>query len=155
MRPGHEADRSIRSSGQNKNVWSYNFTPPFSFLARCLSKHGDSFTSNFLYSDNGLIFSRPPKLSLCDPHAVYVPMYPPFQLSNASTNRYEIWYVYHGVWAYLNGVLHKSFPSVCVSVCVSLLSLLGNGSVNTFPRQQIHATVEELLDARVCGSLPI
>jgi hypothetical protein len=41
-----------------------------------------------------------------------------------------------------------------VSVYVSLLSLSGNGSVNTFPRQQIHATIE-LLDARVCWSLPV
>jgi hypothetical protein len=30
---------------------------------------------------------------------------------------------------------------------VSFLSVLGNGSVNTFPRQQKHATVEELLEA--------
>jgi hypothetical protein len=31
--------------------------------------------------------------------------------------------------AHLNGVFHKSLPSVCVSVCVSLLSLLGKCSV--------------------------
>jgi hypothetical protein len=34
-----------------------------------------------------------------------------------------------------------------VPVSVSPLSLLGNGSVNTFPRQRIHETIEELLDA--------
>jgi hypothetical protein len=33
-----------------------------------------------------------------------------------------------------------------VSVCVSPLSLRGNGSVNKFPRQRIHATIE-LLDS--------
>jgi hypothetical protein len=66
----------------------------------------------------------------------------PYQLLNASTNLYETWHVYHGTWAHFNGVLHKSLPSVCVSIP---LSLLGNGSVNTFPRQRIHAT--ELLDA--------
>jgi hypothetical protein len=71
--------------------------------------------------------------------------------------------VYHGNWAHLNGILHKSLPSVCVSICISLLSLLCNSSVNTFPQQQIHATIGELLDAsfsmwsvsyerRVCGS---
>jgi hypothetical protein len=48
---------------------------------------------------------------------------------NAWTNLYETWYVCHGTWAHLNGVLHKSAPSVCVSVCVSLLSLRGKGSV--------------------------
>jgi hypothetical protein len=44
-------------------------------------------------------------------------------------------------------VFHKFFPSVCVSARASLLSLLGKGSVNTFPRQRIHATIKELLDA--------
>jgi hypothetical protein len=34
-----------------------------------------------------------------------------------------------------------------VSVCVFPLSLLGNGSVNTFPRQRIHVTIANLLDA--------
>jgi hypothetical protein len=29
-------------------------------------------------------------------------------------------------WAHLNGILHKSLTSVCVSACVSPLSLLGN-----------------------------
>jgi hypothetical protein len=41
----------------------------------------------------------------------------------------------------------NSLQSVCVSVCVSLLSLLGNGPINTFARQRIQATIEELLDA--------
>jgi hypothetical protein len=36
-----------------------------------------------------------------------------------------------------------------LSVCVSLLSLLGTGSVNTIQWQRIHATIEELL-GRVC-----
>jgi hypothetical protein len=46
-----------------------------------------------------------------------------------------------------------------------LVSLLGKGSVNSFPRQRIHAAAEELLDVsfpvrsvsyerRVCGSVP-
>jgi hypothetical protein len=37
--------------------------------------------------------------------------------------------VYHANGVHLNGVLHKSLPSVCVSLCVTLLSLQGNGSV--------------------------
>jgi hypothetical protein len=37
---------------------------------------------------------------------------------------------------------------------VSLLSLLGGGSVNTFPRQQIQAATEELLDACACLCIP-
>jgi hypothetical protein len=60
-------------------------------------------------------------------------------------------------------LLHRSLPSVCVSVCVSLLSLLDKGtvkcippfvvsnfSVNTFPRQRIHPTIKELFDASFC-----
>jgi hypothetical protein len=35
---------------------------------------------------------------------------------------------------------------VSVSVFVYLFSLLGNSSVNTFPRQRIYATVDEFLD---------
>jgi hypothetical protein len=58
---------------------------------------------------------------------------PPYQRLNAWTNFYETWYVYHGTWAQLNGVLHKSLPPVCVSLCVSLISLLGKCSVKCIP----------------------
>jgi hypothetical protein len=60
---------------------------------------------------------------------------PPSHLLNASTNVYETLYVrvYHCTRAHLNGVLHKSLPSFCVSVCISLLSLLGKGSVKCIP----------------------
>jgi hypothetical protein len=49
---------------------------------------------------------------------------------NAWNNLYEIWYVRHGTWTHLNGILHKSFLSVCVCLCISL-SLLSNDSVKT------------------------
>jgi hypothetical protein len=42
----------------------------------------------------------------------------PSQL-NAWSNHYEIWCVYHGTWAHLNGVIHRSFPSV-----ISILQFL-------------------------------
>jgi hypothetical protein len=58
---------------------------------------------------------------------------PPYKLLNAWTNLYETWYVCHGTWAHLSGVLHKSLPSVCVSLCVSVLLLLGKGSVKCIP----------------------
>jgi hypothetical protein len=48
---------------------------------------------------------------------------PPHQLLNAWTNLYETWYVYHG----------------SVRRCIPLLD---NGSVDTFPWQQIHATTK-------------
>jgi hypothetical protein len=57
-------------------------------------------------------------------------------------------------------------PPIVARQSVSLLSLLGDRSVNAFPRQRIQATVEELLDAsfsvrsvsyqrRVCLSIPL
>jgi hypothetical protein len=52
---------------------------------------------------------------------------------NAWTNLYETRHVYHATWARLNGVLHKSLPSVCVSVFVSPITLLGNNTVKTSP----------------------
>jgi hypothetical protein len=42
-------------------------------------------------------------------------------------------HIYHDTWAHLSGVLLKSLPSVCVSVCVFLLSLLRIGSVKYSP----------------------
>jgi hypothetical protein len=69
------------------------------------------------------------------------------QLLNASTSLYETRYVYHDTWAHLNGVYHKSLSSVYVSIYVFLLSLLGNSTVNTLPRQRTNATTEELLCA--------
>jgi hypothetical protein len=35
--------------------------------------------------------------------------------------------------SHLKGVLHKSLPSVCASVCVSILLLQSNGSVKCIP----------------------
>jgi hypothetical protein len=56
-------------------------------------------------------------------------------------------------------------PSVSVFLCVSLHSVLGNGSVKTFPRQRIHATMKNCWDMsfsvwsvyqrRVCGSISL
>jgi hypothetical protein len=53
--------------------------------------------------------------------------------SRTKSTEFNFRYVYHGTWAHLNGVLHKSLPSVCVSVCVAFPSLLGKVSVNCIP----------------------
>jgi hypothetical protein len=47
-------------------------------------------------------------------------------------------------------LLNSSYQPVSVRVYVFPLSLLGNGSLNTFPLQRIHTTVEEFLDASFC-----
>jgi hypothetical protein len=46
---------------------------------------------------------------------------------NAWTSLCETWYVYHGTWAHLSGVLHKSFLKVCVCVypCIVARERLG------------------------------
>jgi hypothetical protein len=41
--------------------------------------------------------------------------------------------VCHGNWTHLNGVLYKFRPSVCVPVCVPLLSFIGKGSAKYIP----------------------
>jgi hypothetical protein len=138
----------------------------YGYLSHRLSFYASPFLAHF------------PKVDLCDLHAVCVSPLSTFQCLNQSLWKL-VYTVYHGTWAHLNGVLHKSFSSVCVSVCVSLLSLQGNGSVkcippfgasigsvDTFPRQRIHTTIEELLDAsfsmrsvsyqrRVCMSVSV
>jgi hypothetical protein len=53
---------------------------------------------------------RSPCMCVCIP--------PPHQLLYGWTSLYEAWYVYHGTWAHLNGAIHKSLPSVCVSICI-------------------------------------
>jgi hypothetical protein len=50
----------------------------------------------------------------------------------SETSLYEICYEYHGIQAHLNGLLPKYLPSLRVPVCLSLLSLLGNGSVKRY-----------------------
>jgi hypothetical protein len=101
------------------------------------------------------LFWKKIEVRFWDHLAVYVS--PPYQLLNASTNLYEIWYiVYQGTWVHLNGVLHKFLPSVCVPVCITPVSLLCNGSVNMFSRQRIHATMKNCRTRRfLCGSCPI
>jgi hypothetical protein len=67
---------------------------------------------------------------LCGPVNNPPPLYINFE---CWTNPYETWYVYHGTWAHLNGILQKSPPLVCVFVCVFLVPLLGKASVNCIP----------------------
>jgi hypothetical protein len=111
------------------------------------------------WKSKSTLMSSPSCVCVC----VCVSVSAPYQSLNGRSNLCETWYVYHGIWAHLNRLLHKSLQSVFAFVRVSLLSLLGDGSVNTFPRR-VHATIEELLDAsfsmssifyqrRVCGTL--
>jgi hypothetical protein len=114
-----------------------------------------------------------PELGLCDLHPVCVSF---TQLLNA-------WTIFMKLGMYIMApeptstayFINSSHQSLCLYVypsyrCkatarlhVSLLAVIGNGSINTFLRQQIHA-IEELLDTsfymrsvsykrRVCGSV--
>jgi hypothetical protein len=77
-------------------------------------------------------------------------MFPPPQLLNAWTRLYETWYVHHGTWAHINGVIHKSLPSACLCMCIPL-SLTGNGPVNMLPWQWIHETKSYWICCFLCS----
>jgi hypothetical protein len=81
-----------------------------------------------------------------DLHAVCVRILPPSPspTSNGWTSLYETWYVYRGNWAHLNGVLHKTLPSVCVYVYAPIIARQRLGKSITVATNT-HATTEELL----------
>jgi hypothetical protein len=43
-RTGREADHSLPSSAEFKNMWSYTSTPQYVFIVWCLVKHSENFT---------------------------------------------------------------------------------------------------------------
>jgi hypothetical protein len=47
-----------------------------------------------------------------------VSVYPPLSAFQC-LSQYLRNFIYHGTWAHLSALFHKSLPSVCVSVCVS------------------------------------
>jgi hypothetical protein len=95
------------------------------------STRRSSFSSHFPYleKENGSMLMSSP-CCVCVPVSVTPPTYvSTFEYLNQSS-----WnLVYHKNGARLNGVLHLSLQSVCVSVCLSFLSLLGKGSVKCLP----------------------
>jgi hypothetical protein len=104
-----------------------------------------SLLAHFLHFEKKIII----KLCLWDLHAVCVSVYPHKYFSVLEPIFYETRYVYRGTSAHLNGVIHKSFPLVCLC---SHPTLLGNGSVKTFPRQWIHTQQHNCLTRRfLCG----
>jgi hypothetical protein len=60
--------------------------------------------------------------------------------SGCLNNIYETWYVYHGTWVHLNGVIHKSLPSVRVSAYVSLIVARQRLSKNVTAATSTHNT---------------
>jgi hypothetical protein len=62
-----------------------------------------------------------PKIGLYDLRPLCKSESPSHQILNAWTNTslYETWYIYHGAWSHLKGVLYKSLLSLSVSVCIS------------------------------------
>jgi hypothetical protein len=43
--PGHEIDHSPPTSAEVKNTWNNNSTPPYVFMAWCLVRNRDNFTT--------------------------------------------------------------------------------------------------------------
>jgi hypothetical protein len=56
-------------------------------------------------------------------------------------------YVPHGNWVHLNGVLHKSLPSVCVFVCSPPIVARQRVGKDVTAATNTHPTIQELLDA--------
>jgi hypothetical protein len=55
-------------------------------------------------------------------------------------------YLYHDNWPHLNGILHESLPSVCMSVCFPPFIAKKRLDKNIIAATNTHATIEELLD---------
>jgi hypothetical protein len=69
-------------------------------------------------------------------------IHPPLSTSESLNQCLWKWYVYHGIWAHLSGILYNlSYRAVCLYVCAK--QRLGE---SVTPATNTHATVEELLD---------
>jgi hypothetical protein len=71
-----------------------------------------------------IVISLHKVIGLCDLHAVcaFACLRILLLTSEYQTNFYETWYVYHGTWAHLNYLPHKSLPSVCMYVYPSIFA---------------------------------
>jgi hypothetical protein len=64
-----------------------------------------------------LLLAYSPKTGLCDLNYVCKSVNPPRYILNHWTDIYVSWYTYR-TRVHTNRVLHKSFPSVCVCMCI-------------------------------------
>jgi hypothetical protein len=90
----------------------------------------NSFQATFFILKNKSTFIY--HLAVCAFGSLCVCMCIPLTSLIFSTNLYETYYVY-STWVHLNSVLHKCLPSICVSVCLFPLSLLGKDLVKNIP----------------------
>jgi hypothetical protein len=109
------------------------------------------FIFSFICKPTFFILKKKMEIGLWDHLAVCVSM-------NTWTYIYETWYAYHGSWAHLNGILHKSLSSVSKSIYVSLLIVakqrLGRHvpvATNTRNNRRAHRLKESLW---VCQCIP-
>jgi hypothetical protein len=84
----------------------------------------------FIFSLLPLFWKKKWKRLMRSTGSLCIPPTPP-QLLNGWTNLCERWYLYHAV-------LHKSFPSVCVSVCLSHHRCWVTARLKTLPRRRMH-----------------
>jgi hypothetical protein len=67
---------------------------------------------------------------------------PPNQVLSTLTYIYETWYIYYGTQANLNGVLHKSLPSVCVLACVAPIAATQQHGKDFTMKKNTHLTID-------------
>jgi hypothetical protein len=89
-------------------------------VVRVLKKYSER---NFRYPTSGPSMGKHvyiSKVGLWNLKAISASVNPPTLLISESPNQsLWTWYVYLGIWAQLNGILHNPLPSVCESVCVA------------------------------------
>jgi hypothetical protein len=56
---------------------------------------------------------------------------------------------------HLNGVLHKSLPPVCVSLCISNLSLIGNGSIKRYRDNEYTSNDKQIIGRVVFSAVRV
>jgi hypothetical protein len=125
MEPSPSWEAASRSTNQNfpNILWNlkvhyrvHKSPPLFPILSQINPVHT---TPSYLRSILAYIsYFEKNKIVLWDRIAVCL-WIPTLLIFNGWISLYETWYVHHGTRVHLNGLIKKSLPSVCVSVCVS------------------------------------
>jgi hypothetical protein len=68
---------------------------------------------------------------------------------------YETWYACHGTCAHLNGVLHKSLPSICMCITPTVARQRRDKHVPATTNKYNNSRIVVCMCLRVCLSIPL
>jgi hypothetical protein len=97
-RPGRGADHSPPPNAEVKNAWSYTSTPQYVFMAWCLFKHRDNFTS------------YPTLIILCS-----------LMLSKLHTYDYIFRHIYIYIYIYIHTHISDGTYTCTLQICSTLI----------------------------------